>query len=67
VGGHQHDDDPERLADVQGLLGAKRVYTVSITFNEDTAEEVAAYSRIDEGEADLLAQDQRVSALAVQG
>jgi hypothetical protein len=38
------------------------VYDVSITFNDDTAEEVAAYSRIDEGDADLLAQDQRVSA-----
>jgi hypothetical protein len=33
------------------------VYAVSITFNDNTAEEVAAYSRIDEGDADLLAQD----------
>jgi hypothetical protein len=37
------------------------VYAVSITFIDDTAEEVVAYSRIDEGNTDLLAQDQRVS------
>jgi hypothetical protein len=39
------------------------VYAASISFNDDTAEEVAAYNRIDEGDADLLAQDQRVNAL----
>jgi hypothetical protein len=39
------------------------VYTASMTINDDTAEEVAAYNRIDEGDADLLAQDQRVDAL----
>jgi hypothetical protein len=32
------------------------VYATSISFNDDTAEEVAAYNRIDEGDADLLAQ-----------